>query len=81
VNGASSEEQLHSDNEEHDVLTADELAVMLRLDRKTVYAAIKAGDIPGVRTFGRAIRISRATVVAWLASGQGRSSRPRRRLS
>jgi excisionase family DNA binding protein len=60
------------------VLTVDELAALLRIDRKTVYSAIRAGEIPGVRQLGRTIRIHRGTVLAWLAQGQGRVSRSKR---
>lgn len=58
-------------------LTVDELATLLRMDRKTVYAAIQRGEIPGVRRIGRALRISRDAVLRWLAEGQGRVSRSR----
>lgn len=58
-------------------LTVDELANLLRMDRKTVYAAIQRGEIPGVRRIGRALRISRDAVLRWLAEGQGRVSRSR----
>jgi excisionase family DNA binding protein len=61
------------------VLTVDELAALLRLERKAVYAAIRRGEIPGVIRVGRAIRICREAVVEWLRSGQGRESRSRRR--
>lgn len=61
------------------VVTADELATLLRLDRKTVYAMIKRGEIPGVRRFGRAVRIHVATVLQWFADGQGQAPRSRRR--
>jgi excisionase family DNA binding protein len=60
------------------VLTVDELAVLLRVERKTAYAAIARGEIPGVRRVGRTIRIFRQAVLDWLASGQGRVSRSRR---
>ena len=53
------------------VLTVDELAAYLRLNRKTVYAAIAAGELPGARRIGGTIRINRDTVLAWL-SGEGR---------
>jgi excisionase family DNA binding protein len=61
------------------VLTADEVAKILRLDRKTVYAALARGEIPGARRIGRAVRLHRDTVLDWLAQGQGRVSRSRRR--
>lgn len=51
---------------DRDVLTVDELAVLLRLERKTVYRAIQRGEIPGARRVGRSIRVSRAAVLAWL---------------
>jgi excisionase family DNA binding protein len=60
------------------VLTADEVAEILRLDRKTVYAALARGEIPGARRIGRAVRLHRDTVLDWLAQGQGRVSRSRR---
>lgn len=60
------------------VLTVEELAELLRINRKTAYAAVEAGDIPGVRRIGRTIRISRDTVLAWLAEGQARFPRSRR---
>jgi excisionase family DNA binding protein len=55
-------------------LTVDELAALMRLNRKTVYDAIDKGEIPGAQRIGRSIRITRDTVVAWLKS-QGRVSR------
>lgn len=60
-------------------LTVDELAVLLRVNSKTAYSAIKAGEIPGVRRVGGVIRIHRDAVLAWLAQGQGRVSRSRRK--
>jgi excisionase family DNA binding protein len=61
-----------------EVLTVDELAKLLRVERKTVYAAIGRGEIPGVRRIGSLLRASRDAVLAWLAQGQGRVSRSRR---
>jgi excisionase family DNA binding protein len=61
------------------VLTVDEVADLLRVNRKTAYAAIKAGEIPGVRHVGNAIRVHRDTVLSWLSQGQVRVPRPRRK--
>jgi excisionase family DNA binding protein len=58
-----------------EVLTADELALLLRVNRKTVYKSFKAGEIPGGRHVGGAIRFSRDRVLQWLADGQGCGSR------
>lgn len=51
-------------------LTVDEAAEVMRVNRKTVYEVIAAGDLPGVRRLGRTIRIHRATLLRWLAEGQ-----------
>lgn len=53
------------------ILTVDELAAFLRLNRKSVYAAISGGEIPGVRRIGGTIRVNRDSVLDWLA-GEGR---------
>jgi excisionase family DNA binding protein len=61
------------------VLTVDELAALLRLNRKTVYDALARGEIPGARRIGGSYRILREAVIAWLGSGQVRVSRKRQR--
>lgn len=61
------------------VLSVDELAGFLKVNRKTVYDAIKRGEVPGVRKLGDTYRISRDAVLRWLAEGRGRVSRSRRR--
>ena len=52
------------------ILKVEELADLLRIDRKTAYAAIAEGGVPGVRRVGRTIRISRDAVLVWLDDGQ-----------
>jgi excisionase family DNA binding protein len=42
----------------------------LRVNRKTIYAAFSAGEIPGGRRIGGTIRFSRDAVLRWLAEGQ-----------
>jgi excisionase family DNA binding protein len=59
-------------------LTVDELASLMRVNRKTVYDAIARGEIPGVQSLGRVIRIHRRTVVDWLR-GEARVLRSTRR--
>ena len=56
------------------VLTVDEAAALLRVDRKSIYESIRRGELPGVVRVGRAIRISRTALLQWL-SGQVRVSR------
>lgn len=60
------------------VLTADELATLLRVNRKTLYEALARGDIPGAKRIGATYRIHRDAVLAWLASSQDRAARSRR---
>jgi len=57
----------------HAELTVDEVAQLLRVDRKTVYGAASRGEIPGCRRLGTVIRFSRDAVLNWLAEGQGRA--------
>jgi excisionase family DNA binding protein len=61
------------------VLTVEEVADLMRIDRKTAYAAIAAGGVPGARRLGRCIRISRDVFLQWLAEGQGGPQKSRRR--
>lgn len=62
---------------ESEVLTVEEVAALLRLNRKTVYSMVQRNEIPGARECGRAIRFHRSTVLSWLASGSGRTRRRR----
>jgi len=52
------------------VVTAPELAALLRVNRKTIYEAAQRGEIPGAFRVGRSLRFSRSLVLAWL--GQDR---------
>lgn len=61
------------------VATVPEIADLLRVAPKTVYAMIDRGELPGVRRVGRTIRISRSAVLRWLTEGQGRVSRSQRK--
>lgn len=60
------------------IMTAEELADLLRLAPRSVYGALERGEIPGARRVGRSWRIDRDTVLRWLADGQGRVTRSRR---
>lgn len=60
------------------VITAEELAALLRVNRKTIYEALARGDIPGAKRIGVTYRIHRDAVLAWLASSQDRAARSRR---
>lgn len=48
------------------VLTVDEAARLLRVNRKTLYEAIRAGEVPGVVRLGRSIRIGREALLRWM---------------
>ena len=47
------------------VLTADELAELLGVNRKTIYEAASRGEIPH-RRLGRRLIFERGTVLRWL---------------
>lgn len=62
------------------VLTVDEVADLLRVNRKTIYKAAIDGEIPGVRRIGhRTVRFYGPALARWLetgtGAGQGRRSR------
>jgi excisionase family DNA binding protein len=61
------------------VLTVEEVADLMRVDRKTAYSAIAEGGIPGVRRIGRCIRVSRDELLLWLSEGQGDARKRGRR--
>jgi excisionase family DNA binding protein len=46
-------------------MTADEVAALLRMDRKAVYDAARAGEIPCTRV-GRSYRFLRSALLEWL---------------
>ena len=48
-------------------ITADELAVLLGVDRKTVYEGAARGEIPSVR-LGRRVLFSKTAIDAWLSA-------------
>ncbi len=48
-------------------ITADELAALLGVDRKTVYEGAARGEIPSVR-LGRRVLFARAAIDAWLSA-------------
>lgn len=80
----STEEKNHGNHRGEggeEVLTVEEAASLLRLNRKTVYEAIDRGELPGARRIGRKIRVCRATLLQWLAQGQGRVSHSKGRKS
>lgn len=53
------------------VLTVEQAAEVLGLNRKTVYAAINRRELPGVRWFGRTARISTEALLTWMFKGRG----------
>lgn len=52
--------------EEHEVLTADEAAVLLRVSTKTVLALARAGTLPGEKV-GRAWRFLKSDVLIYVS--------------
>ena len=63
-----------SATQDDDVLTVEQAAKFLRLGRNAVYDGIGCGEIPH-RRIGRAIRLSRAALMQWLAGSCGAASK------
>jgi excisionase family DNA binding protein len=59
------------------VLTVEDVDDLMRVDRKTAYAAIADGRVPGVRRIGRCIRVSRDVLLRWLEQGEAKQGRGR----
>ena len=57
------------------VMTVAEVAKLLRVNVKTVYAAAASGEIPGGRKIGRILRFYGPAVAKWLESGPGTQPR------
>jgi excisionase family DNA binding protein len=53
------------------VLTVDEAAAFLRVNRKTLYEAIRLGHVPGVIRLGRVIRIGQTALLPWVQGNGG----------
>ena len=51
------------------LMTVPEVCKLLRLGRSSVYQGLRTGAIPGARHIGRALRIHRPTLEAWLKTG------------
>jgi len=56
------------------IMTVDEIAALLRLNRKTVYDLAHEGKIP-VRRIGRSLRASRESLMRWLSEATPRDTR------
>ena len=56
-----------------DIMTAQELAAYLKIDKQTVYRKFRRGELPGVKV-GRVIRFRKAVIDAWLAGGKARAN-------
>lgn len=58
------------------VLTVEEVAELLRVNRKTIYDAAARGEIPGVRRIGnRTLRFYGPALAQWLETGTGTKAR------
>ncbi|WP_141323173.1 helix-turn-helix domain-containing protein [Myxococcus sp. AB025B] len=54
-----------------DFLTVEEAAALLRVNRKTLYEAIRLGQVPGIVRLGRVLRIRRSILVEWQPGNSG----------
>ena len=61
-------------------LTVDEAAELLRINKHTLYEAIKTGELPWAKHIGRIVRISRAGMLGWFERG-GELPKKKRRIT
>ncbi len=57
----------------NEFLTVDEAAELLRINRKTLYDAVKINQVPGVVHVGRVIRIHRGALLSWCSGNSSRA--------
>jgi putative molybdopterin biosynthesis protein len=62
---------------QHEFLTPDEVAALLRLSKRRIYELTGQGVLPCLRV-GRTVRFPRAAFEAWVAQG-GTTPRPARK--
>ena len=48
------------------LLTVEEAARFFRINRKTLYEAIRLAQVPGVVRFGKSIRLGREALKRWI---------------
>jgi excisionase family DNA binding protein len=48
------------------LLTVEEAAALLRVNRKTLYEAVRLKQVPGVVRLGKVIRIGRLPLMTWI---------------
>ena len=61
--------------DDHEVMTLEEAAALLRLPLDAVRARAAAGELPG-RAFGKEWRFSRTALLEWLAGGEAPTGAP-----
>lgn len=54
---------------EIEIITADDVANLLGVNRKTIYEAAERGEIPH-RRLGRRLLFERSAIVAWIRGGE-----------
>lgn len=54
----------------HDVMTADQVALVLHCSRRRVYDLARRDELPGARQLGRTLIVVRPVFETWLLTGQ-----------
>lgn len=72
------EEPIAAPVAEHEFMTAEEAAKLLRLTPQTVRTYVNEGKIPGARKIGTEIRVHRPTLVASFSTAADPRRKPRR---
>jgi excisionase family DNA binding protein len=59
---------------EENILVADEVAQMLRVDKQRVYELVRTNQLPVIRLGERQYRFSAAEIQRWLSKGGSKKS-------
>ena len=62
--------------DDEQVLTIKEVAALLKISERTVYAMAKEGRLPGAVKVGGSWRVLRAKLMGWLEAGGDAAPRP-----
>ena len=59
-----------------DILVADEIAGILRVEKQRIYELVRTNQIPVIRLGERQYRFSKQAIEVWLANGGNSENKP-----
>ncbi|WCM42697.1 helix-turn-helix domain-containing protein [Flavobacterium sp. CBA20B-1] len=61
-------------NQPEQLLTIDEVAILLHLTKPTIYSKISKNELPGVCKQGKRLYFDRQTIIDWIKQGRKKSN-------